>query len=116
MEKSFDDFWNGFNHPKTPLAKKVVYIRNTNLEDADITMLEEFVLRWTEDNNDPLTAEECALEEIVIYLECAKEVQEQEEIDTIAKLNEEDIVNKLLKKVEKDKIISLEDFKNALKK
>ena len=90
MEKSFDDFWNGFNHPKTPLASKVVYIRDTNLKDADIEMLEEFVLRWKEDNTDPTGAEECALEEVVLYIECAKEVQEEEENETIKILNFEE--------------------------
>ena len=86
--KSFDDFWNGFQtQPKTPLASKVRYIRDTKLENANIEMLEEFVLRWTENNTDPLTAEECALEEVVLYIECAKQVQEEKEVEQIKILN-----------------------------
>ena len=90
MKKSFEEFWNGFNNPTTPLACKVVYIRDTPLEKADVEMLEEFCIRWKEDNTDPTGAEECTLEEIELYIECAKEVQEEEEIEEIKVLNFEE--------------------------
>ncbi len=116
MEKSFDDFWNGFNNPTTPLACTVVYIRDTTLEDADVEMLEEFVLRWEQDNTDPTGAEECAISEIELYIHCASEAQELAEMDREAILNEECIKEKLIQKVEKDKIISIKDFLDLFKK